>query len=723
MAMRPAGALAQTITSEQAAGLVTSGMWLDYGVALCQPDKFDAALAARADAPSDVKIRTCLTMTPRATIESDPDAKHFHLFSWHFSGYERRQHDGGRCHYMPLNLGEVPDYYRRFIDPVDIAVVRTCPIDRDGYFNFGAANLWHRAVIERAKTVIVEVARSLPYTYGDQNGVHASEVDYIIDGGDGPPATLPNPPPTDIDRQVARRIAGEVEERSCLQIGIGGMPNAVCTLLLESGIRSLGVHTEMLTDGILALYRGGRIDGAAKTLNRGKIVYTFALGSSELYAAIDRNPDFHCCPVDYTNAPHIIMRNDRVISINNTTQIDLQGQVASESDGHRHISGTGGQLQFVRGAYASNHGKSFICLSSTYDKRGERRSRIVLNLTPGNVVTTPRSDVMYVVTEYGMVNLKGKSVAERARGIIGLAHPDFRAGLEEQARQHRLIPRGVSFDVQSPTLRSKHMNTNSNGGGASAGILVREDRHGVARLTLNRPQQLNALSESMLDELQRELDAIAGDANVRCVVIAGAGKSFCAGHDLAQMRGQNHEPYYKALFDRCGRMMQSIQALPVPVIARVHGIATAAGCQLVGACDLAIAADTARFAVSGINVGLFCSTPSVALSRNISAKRAFDMLVTGRFIDAATAADWGLINEAVPESELDAAIDRKTGEIVSKSAAAVRYGKTMFYRQKQMELGAAYEYASDVMARNMMDEDASEGIDAFLSKRRAVWKR
>lgn len=723
MAMRPAGALAQTITSEQAAGLVTSGMWLDYGVALCQPDKFDAALAARADAPSDVKIRTCLTMTPRATIESDPDAKHFHLFSWHFSGYERRQHDGGRCHYMPLNLGEVPDYYRRFIDPVDIAVVRTCPIDRDGYFNFGAANLWHRAVIERAKTVIVEVARSLPYTYGDQNGVHVSEVDYIIDGGDGPPATLPNPPPTDIDRQVARRIAGEVEERSCLQIGIGGMPNAVCTLLLESGIRSLGVHTEMLTDGILALYRGGRIDGAAKTLNRGKIVYTFALGSSELYAAIDRNPDFHCCPVDYTNAPHIIMRNDRVISINNTTQIDLQGQVASESDGHRHISGTGGQLQFVRGAYASNHGKSFICLSSTYDKRGERRSRIVLNLTPGNVVTTPRSDVMYVVTEYGMVNLKGKSVAERASGIIGLAHPDFRAGLEEQARQHRLIPRGVSFDVQSPTLRSKHMNTSSNGGGPSAGILVREDRHGVAQLTLNRPQQLNALSESMLDELQRELDAIAGDANVRCVVIAGAGKSFCAGHDLAQMRGQNHEPYYKALFDRCGRMMQSIQALPVPVIARVHGIATAAGCQLVGACDLAIAADTARFAVSGINVGLFCSTPSVALSRNISAKRAFDMLVTGRFIDAATAADWGLINEAVPESELDAAIDRKTGEIVSKSAAAVRYGKTMFYRQKQMELGAAYDYASDVMARNMMDADASEGIDAFLSKRRAVWKR
>jgi len=266
------------------------------------------------------------------------------------------------------------------------------------------------------------------------------------------------------------------------------------------------------------------------------------------------------------------------------------------------------------------------------------------------------------------------------------------------------------------------MNTASHDVGTSDGVLIRQDRHGVTTLTLNRPQQLNALSESMLEALQKELDAIAGDANIRCVVIAGAGRAFCAGHDLSEMRGKARELYYKTLFDRCGQMMQSIQALPVPVIARVHGIATAAGCQLVAACDMAVAADTARFAVSGINVGLFCSTPSVPLSRNISTKRAFDMLVTGRFIDAPTAADWGLINEAVPESQLDEAIDRKTGEIVSKSAAAIRYGKTMFYRQKQMELSAAYEYASDVMARNMMDEDASEGIDAFLGKRRPVWK-
>ena len=445
MPMRKASAAAQTICGERAAGLVRSGMWLDYGVALCQPDVFDKALADRRDSLQNVKIRSCLTMKPRAVLEGDPEAKHFFWFSWHFSGYDRRKHDAGCCNYMPLNLGEVPDYYRRFIEPVDMVILKTSPMDENGYFNFGVANIWHRAVIERAKVVIVEVTTGLPYVYGDQNGVHASEVDYIIEGDHLPAAELPNPTPTEIDRAVARRIAAEIEDGACLQVGIGGMPNAVCTLLLESAVCDLGIHTEMLTDGIGELYKAGRVSGSRKVIDPGKVVFTFALGSSSLYAAANRNPDFLCAPVDYTNSHNIIMRNSRAISINNTTQIDLQGQAASESDGHRHISGTGGQLQFVRGAYASNGGKSFICLASTYEKRGERRSRIVLNLTQGNVVTTPRSDVMYVVTEYGIVNLKGKSVAERAKALISIAHPDFREELERQAYEHRLIPRGASF--------------------------------------------------------------------------------------------------------------------------------------------------------------------------------------------------------------------------------------------------------------------------------------
>ena len=443
--MRTAVHKAEMISAAQAAGLVTSGMWLDYGISLCQPDVFDKALAARTAELSNIKIRSCLSMRPRAVLEADPDGQHFYTFSLHFSGYDRRKHDAGRCNYLPVNLGEIPDYYTRFMAPVDIVILKTCRMDENGYFNFSAANLWHRAIIERAKLVIVEVSDGSPYVLGPSNGVHISEVDYIIEGDNQPAVELPNPPPTDVDRAVGRLITGEIEDGACLQIGIGGMPNAVCTALLDSGARNFGVHTEMLTDGIYDLYKAGRITGTRKTLDPGKIVYSFALGSKHLYDGLDRNADLECHPVEHTNLPHMIMRNDRVVSINNTTQIDLQGQAASESDGHRHISGTGGQLQFVRGAYASSGGKSFICLSSTYDKRGERKSRIVLNLTPGNIVTTPRSDVMYVVTEYGIVNLKGKSVPERARALISIAHPDFREDLERQAYEHRLIPRGVSF--------------------------------------------------------------------------------------------------------------------------------------------------------------------------------------------------------------------------------------------------------------------------------------
>ncbi len=257
---------------------------------------------------------------------------------------------------------------------------------------------------------------------------------------------------------------------------------------------------------------------------------------------------------------------------------------------------------------------------------------------------------------------------------------------------------------------------------SSEPILLRDDHEGVVTLRLNRPQQFNALSEAMLASLHDVLASLAADPHVRCVVLAGEGKAFCAGHDLREMRGKPDLDYYRALFAQCSRVMLAMRALPVPVIARVHGIATAAGCQLVAACDLAIAADTARFAVSGINVGLFCSTPAVALSRNVTPKRAFDMLVTGRFVDAPTAAAWGLVNESVPEDALDTAVARKVAEIVAKSPAAVRHGKTMFYRQREMTLDDAYAYAGDVMARNMMEEDAGEGIDAFLEKRAPRWR-
>ena len=252
-------------------------------------------------------------------------------------------------------------------------------------------------------------------------------------------------------------------------------------------------------------------------------------------------------------------------------------------------------------------------------------------------------------------------------------------------------------------------------------VLHERDTRGVVTLTLNRPQAFNALSEGMLEALQRELDRVAADAQARVVVIAAAGKAFCAGHDLKEMRAEPSLDYYERLFAQCGRMMMSIQKLPVPVIARVHGIATAAGCQLVAMCDLAVASRDARFAVSGINVGLFCSTPSVALSRNLSRKAAFEMLVTGEFVSAEEARAKGLVNRVVDAGQLDAELDALAASIVAKPRDSIALGKSLFYRQLEAGIEAAYADAEKTMACNMMQPPALEGVQAFIDKRPPRW--
>jgi acyl-CoA hydrolase len=430
----------KTIGADEAAALVKPGNWIEYGFGLGQPEAFDRALARRVPKLTGVKLRGCLAMTARASIEADPEARHLSYFSWYFSGIERKLHDRGLCHHVPMNFGEAPDNFRRFVD-VDVAVLRCAPMDAHGFFNFGPSVTYHKAITEKARTVIIETDASVPYVYGLECGVHISDVDYVVDTGAGALPELRNPPAGAVDQKVAELIAPEIENGACIQIGIGAMPNAVCEVLAGSQIKELGVHTEMFVDSLVSLYEAGKITGEHKATHRYQMAYTFAAGSKRLYDFLDRNPACFAGPVDYTNLPHNIMRNDKAVAICNTAQMDLTGQACSESAGIRHISGTGGQLQFIRGAYASRGGKAFLCLASTYEREGRRTSRIVARIDESNVVTTPRTDAMYVVTEYGMVNLKGKSVPERARALIGLAHPDFREQLEREARAYRLLPR------------------------------------------------------------------------------------------------------------------------------------------------------------------------------------------------------------------------------------------------------------------------------------------
>lgn len=269
-------------------------------------------------------------------------------------------------------------------------------------------------------------------------------------------------------------------------------------------------------------------------------------------------------------------------------------------------------------------------------------------------------------------------------------------------------------------LADEHTAAKTNIDGGDDLLLKKLDTRGVLQLTLNRPMQFNALSDEMLDALQSSIDDL--DTTVRVIVIAASGKAFCAGHDLKQMRAHPDEQWQRDLFSKCSRFMKSLLSIDQPVIAKVQGVAAAAGCQLVANCDLAIAADHCQFGVSGINLGLFCSTPSVALSRNIARKNAFHMLMTGEQIDAATAVDWGLLNASVAAADLDSAVDTLCDSICSKSRIAVSTGKRLFYQQIEESMELAYNRAGNTMACNMMSEDVTEGIDAFFEKRKPIWK-
>ena len=432
----------KTVSAATAAAQVKSGDWVEYGFGLGQPDLVDQALAERVSELTDLKVRGTLALRPRAVVEADLAARRVAYLSWYFSGLERRMHDRELCWHTPMNFGETPDYYRRHLS-VDVAILKTAPMDAEGWFNFGPAVTYHKAITEIAKTVVVETDAALPHVFGVQNAVHLDAVDYVVEAGDGTLPELKNPAATPVDIKVAEYIVPEVQNGACLQIGIGGMANTVCEMLRHTSVKDLGVHSEMFVDSLVALYQAGKITGANKRSHPGLMTYSFAAGSAALYQFLHRNRECFAAPVDQTNLPHLIMQNDQVVSICNACMIDLTGQVCAETAGPRQISGTGGQLQFVRGAYASRGGKSFICLAATHERDGQRVSRIVPDLGPFNVVTTPRTDVMYVVTEYGIVNLKGKSVPERARALISIAHPDYREELERKAREYHFLPRYI----------------------------------------------------------------------------------------------------------------------------------------------------------------------------------------------------------------------------------------------------------------------------------------
>ena len=425
------------VTADEAVKVVKSGDWVDYGWCNGTPDALDKALARRTDELKDVKLRGGILLKPLAVFEREDAGEHFCWNSWHMSGIERKLIARGCSYYSPIRYSELPRYYRDG-NCSDVVMIVCAPMDKHGYFNFGPNASHLAAACEMAKTVIVEVNENMPRCLGGfENSVHINDVDYIVEGENPPIGELgAGGPATDVDKAVAKLIVDQIPNGACLQLGIGGMPNAVGSMIAESDLKDLGVHTEMYVDAFVDIAKAGKINGSKKSIDRYRQTYGFGCGTKKMYDYLDENPEMMSAPVSYTNDIRSIAALDNFISINNCVDIDLFGQISSESSGTKQISGAGGQLDFVLGAYLSNGGKSFICCSSTFtDKAGEMHSRIRPTLSNGSIVTDTRANTHYVVTEYGMVNVKGLSTWQKAEALISIAHPDFRDELIAEAEK------------------------------------------------------------------------------------------------------------------------------------------------------------------------------------------------------------------------------------------------------------------------------------------------
>ncbi len=423
-------------TPDEAVKIIKSGDWLDYSWSASEPDALDIALAKRMPELYDIKIRGGQSLKEPAIFGIENPAEHFAFSSWHISGVERKRMTEDFVFYGPIRYSELPNYYRENIDTIDVMMIKTAPMDSAGFFNFGMNNSHLAAALEKAKVIIVEVNETMPRCLGGfEESIHISKVDMIVEDNT-PIPTLGSSAPKETDSMMAEHIFSELADGCCLQLGIGGTPNVIGKKIAESDLKDLGVHTELYVDAFMDMTKAGKVTCARKNIDRGRQAFAFAAGSRELYDFMDDNPQLLSAPVNYTNDIRVISSIDNFISINSAVSVDLFGQVNAESAGLRHISGAGGQQDFVLGAYLSNGGKSFICVPSVrVNKDGSKTSNIMPVLDGGSIVTDTRTNLMYLVTEYGKFNAKGKSTWERAEGLISIAHPDFRDDLIREAEK------------------------------------------------------------------------------------------------------------------------------------------------------------------------------------------------------------------------------------------------------------------------------------------------
>ena len=429
------------VTPEEAVQAVQSGDWVDYGFGAGFPELLDRALAGRKGAVRDVKIRGGLVIRPRIeVVEQDPEQESFTYYSWHIGDYERKLQSRGLVRFMPAMLRSLPYLYRDRHIRCDVAFVPVSRPDGEGYCGLGISNYAWRTIFESARTVIFEINEKLPRLQGvdGSHRVHLSEADYVVEGEHEPLPLRSYREPSETDLQIAKLVVEEIPDGAVLSLGVGGVPFTVAKLLAQSDRKDLGCHTGTISDAFLELWKAGKLTNARKEVDQGLSTWNLAMGSQELYDWLDQEPQlFRPGDVDYVHSVERISQMSNVISINGGVEVDLMGQENGESAGTRQLSGIGGQMDFLEGAYRSKGGKGFVCLNATHKKKdGTLKSNIVPCIAGGSTVSAPRTMIQYVATEYGVAKLSGKTLRERAEALAVIAHPDFREELLRYAREN-----------------------------------------------------------------------------------------------------------------------------------------------------------------------------------------------------------------------------------------------------------------------------------------------
>ena len=425
-------------TAEDAVKLISSGDWVDYSQACSFPQLLDEALAARSAELHDVKLRNAISMLPVQTVEKDTAAA-FTYNVWHCSALDRKYLDARKAFFTPLLFRHCGIYYQKGYAPVDVAMVTVAPMDENGDFSFGLTNCCMQEVLDAAKRIILEVNPAMPVITGTEHDrINIRDVDAVVES-DRPLPTVPVPHATELDRKIAEYIFPFITDGCCLQLGIGGIPNSIGSMIAQSDVKDIGMHAELMSDGYLDLYRAGKITNRKKSVFRGKGIFSICNGSRELYDFLDHNGGILSAPMSFVNSSEVIRQLDDFVSVNGCLAVDLYGQVSSESVGTRQISGTGGQVDFITGTLEAEHGRAFLTMHSVFkDSAGGLHSNIVPKFTAGDIITTPRALTPNIVTEYGIASLTGRPVWQRAEALIAIAHPDFRDELIRAAEEQKI---------------------------------------------------------------------------------------------------------------------------------------------------------------------------------------------------------------------------------------------------------------------------------------------